>query len=304
MIVVTAPTAKSGRHVVEQLLDAGEPVRVVVRDSRRLSPTVRDRVEVVEGSHRDAAVVDKAFAGADAVFWLMPNDLRAPDVMTSYVEGSRPGVEAVAAHGVRHVVGVSALGRGTAVAGRAGNVTASLAMDDLFAAVTNYRALANPGFMDNTLRDIRTILSDGVISGPLAPDHKLPLVATRDIAGAAARLLLDRSWTGSAEVPLLGPEDLSGNDMAAVITEVLGIPVRYAQVGPASLEAAMLSFGASPGIARAMADMATAKIDGLDEGVARTTGNSTPTTFRQWCTEVLRPAVDAARSDRTTGTPS
>lgn len=120
-------------------------------------------------------------------------------------------------------------------------------------------------------------------------------MATRDIGGAAARLLLDRDWTGFAEVPVLGPEDLSGNDMAAVITDVLGIPVRYAQVEAASLEAAMLSFGASPGMARAMADMATAKIEGLDEGVVRTTGNSTPTTFRQWCTEVLRPAVDAVR---------
>ncbi|MEU5386913.1 NAD(P)H-binding protein [Kitasatospora cineracea] len=296
MIVVTAPTAKIGRHVVERLLDADQPVRVVVRDPRRLSPAVRDRVEIVQGSHRDAAVVDKAFAGADAVFWLMPGDLRAPDAMTSYVEGSRPGVEAVAAHGVRHVVGVSALGRGTAAADRAGHVTASLAMDDLFATVTNYRSLANPTFMDNTLRDIRTILDDGVLPGPLAPDRKLPLVATRDIGAAAARLLLDRSWTGFAEIPVLGPEDLSGNDTAAVITDVLGFPVRYVQVEVASMEAAMLSFGASPGMARAMADMALAKIDGLDEGVVRTAGNSTPTTFRQWCTEVLRPAVDAARS--------
>ncbi|MFE0465240.1 NAD(P)H-binding protein, partial [Kitasatospora sp. NPDC058965] len=292
MIVITAPTAKIGRVVVEQLLDADAPVRVIVRDPQRLSPTVRDRVEIVTGSHRDAAVVDKAFAGADAVFWLMPGDLRAPDAMTSYVEHSRPGAEAVAAHGVRHVVGVSALGRGTAVADRAGHVTASLAMDDLFAAVANYRALANPSFMDNTLRDIRTILGDGVISGPLAPDHRLPLVATRDIGSTAARLLLDRSWTGFAEVPVLGPADLSGHDMAAVVTEVLGFPVRYAQVEPAALEAAMLSFGASPGMARAMADMATAKADGLDEGVVRTVENSTPTTFHQWCVEVLRPAVD------------
>ena len=47
-------------------------------------------------------------------------------------------------------------------------------------------------------------------------------------------------------------------------------------------------------MAAAMADMATAKEHGLDEGVVRSPGNSTPTTFRQWCTEVLRPAVAAA----------
>ena len=32
------------------------------------------------------------------------------------------------------------------------------------------------------------------------------------------------------EVPVLGPEDLSGTEMAAVISEVLGRPVRYQQV--------------------------------------------------------------------------
>ncbi|MFJ9426459.1 NAD(P)H-binding protein [Streptomyces sp. NPDC101249] len=296
MIVVTAPTAKIGRRLVERLLHAGEPVRVVARDPGRLPAAVRARVEVVAGSHRDAAVVDRAFAGADAVFWLMPGDLRAPDVRTAYVEGSRPAVEAVAAHGVGHVVGVSALGRGTVAARRAGHVTASLAMDDLFATVTHYRSLANPTFMDNTLRDIPSILRDGVISGPLAADRRLPLVATRDIADAAARLLTDRDWSGFAEVPVLGPQDLSGDDMAAVITDVLGTPVRYEQVEAGALETVMLSFGASPGMARAMADMARAKADGLDEGVARTAANSTPTTFRQWCTEILRPAVEAARS--------
>jgi hypothetical protein len=34
-----------------------------------------------------------------------------------------------------------------------------------------------------------------------------------------------------------------------------------------------------------------AKEDGLDDGVPRTTGTASPTTFRQWCEEVLRPAV-------------
>jgi uncharacterized protein YbjT (DUF2867 family) len=295
MIVVTAPTAQIGHRVVEQLLDAGAPVRVVARDPARLSPTVRDHVEVVAGSHRDRAVVDEAFTGADAVFWLMPADLQAPSAEAAYVEPSRAAVEAVAAHGIGHVVGVSALGRGTPVAGRAGNVTGSLAMDDRFAAVTGYRALANPSFMDNTLRALPAILADGVFASPLAPGHRVPMVATRDIADAAVALLLDRSWEGFAEVPLLGPEDLSGDEMAAVIADVLGIPVRYEQTDAHALETAMLARGASPAMARAMVDMLVAKTEGLDEGVRRTPENTTPTTFHQWCTEVLKPAADAAR---------
>ena len=70
MIVVTTPTGHIGRQVLENLLDGGEPVRVIVRDPSRLPRSLRERVEVVQGSHGDADIVDRAFAGADAVFWL------------------------------------------------------------------------------------------------------------------------------------------------------------------------------------------------------------------------------------------
>jgi uncharacterized protein YbjT (DUF2867 family) len=48
--------------------------------------------------------------------------------------------------------------------------------------------------------------------------------------------------TGQEEVPVLGPEDLSGNDMAAILSEVLGTPVRHQQL---SLQASGTSSPAS-----------------------------------------------------------
>ena len=72
MIVVTTPTGNIGRHVVRHLLEAGEALRLIVRDRANLPQEVCDRVDVVEGSHGDADVVDRAFRGADAVFWLCP----------------------------------------------------------------------------------------------------------------------------------------------------------------------------------------------------------------------------------------
>jgi hypothetical protein len=49
--------------------------------------------------------------------------------------------------------------------------------------------------------------------------------------------------------------------------------------------------GMSEAMAQAMADMMEAKNQGLDNGEPRTPESSTPTTFRQWCEEVLKPAV-------------
>ena len=111
------------------------------------------------------------------------------------------------------------LGRGTPWAAQAGFVTGSLAMDDLIAASgVAYRALTNPYFMEDTLRQAESIKNQGLFFSPIAGDRKLPAVATRDIAAAASRLLLDASWSGAGEVPLLGPEDLSYNDMAKIIS--------------------------------------------------------------------------------------
>jgi uncharacterized protein YbjT (DUF2867 family) len=293
MIVITTPTGQIGRQVLGNLLDSGEQLRVITRDPSQLPAEVREDLDIVEGSHGDAAVADKAFAGADAVFWLTPADPRAPSVEAAFAGFTRPAAEAFTRHGVGRVVGVSMLGRGTPWAGRAGFVTASLAMDELIAASgVAYRALTNPYFMEDTVRQAESIKDQGVFSYPIDGDRKLPAVATRDIAAAASRLLLAR-WSGAGEVPLLGPEDLSYTDMAEIMSQVLGKDVRFQQITFEAYKDRFVRLGMSDAMAQGYTDMARAKNEGLDNGVQRTPENSTPTSFRQWCQEVLKPAVAA-----------
>lgn len=296
MIVITTPTGDIGSQVIAALLrnapSHGEKLRVIVRDPARLSGPVRDRVDVVAGSHRDAGVVDRAFPGADAVFWVVPPDPQAPSLEVAYSGFTRAAAQAFRAHGVGHVVGVSALGRGTPVAGRAGLVTASLAMDDLIAGTgVPYRALANPSFMDNLLRQVRSIRDEGVFTDTAAANRKAPAAATRDIAATAAGLLLDRSWTGAGSVPVLGPEDLSPQDMARIMSGLLGRLVRYERQSLGELAATLAGYGIGDAFVQGMVDMVRAKDEGLDDGVPRTPQTASPTTFRQWCAEVLKPAV-------------
>ncbi|MEV0260258.1 NAD(P)H-binding protein [Streptomyces sp. NPDC050617] len=297
MIVITAPTSTIGRVLVGDLLARGARLRLVARDPSRLAPEVRERaeVEVVTGSHGDPAVIDQACAGAEAVFWLAPDDGSAPSTEAAYVDFTRPACDAFARHGVKRVVGISALGRGTALADRAGLVTSSLAMGDLIAASgVAYRAVTCPSFMHNLLNHARAIKEKGMFFMMADPDLKSPTVATRDIAATAARLLLDDAWTGAGEVPCLGPEDLSPNEMARIISEVLGTDVGYQQIPGAALKDRLTGFGMTDAMAQGMVDMFDAKNQGLDLAQPRTAESTTPTTFRQWCEEVLKPAVAAA----------
>lgn len=295
MIVLTAPTGHIGGQLLRLLLETStrtDELRVIVRDPAKLPESVRSRVDVVAGSHGDPEVVDRAFSGADAVFWLVPPDPAASSLDAAFSGFTRAAAKAFTVHGVEHVVGVSVLGRGTSVADRAGYVTASLAMDDLIAGSgVAYRALANPSFMDNLLWQANSIREDGVFTGTVAADRRAATVATRDIAAAAARLLLERSWSGVGEVPLLGPEDLSPNEMAHILSEVLGRPVRYERQSLEQALAVQTARGVSDAMATAFVDMMRAKDDGLDDGVPRSAAAASPTTFRQWCAQVLVPAI-------------
>jgi len=295
MIVVTTPTGQIGRQVLENLLRGSEPVRVIARNPDALPSETIARVEVVPGSHGDPEVVDKAFEGADSVFWLCPPDAHSASAEAAYVDFTRPAAAALDRHKVARVVGISALGRGTPAAEHAGLVTASLAMDDLLASTSaSYCAVTNPSFMDNLLRQVEAIRAQGAFFLPVDGDLKQPAAATRDIAAAAAELLLDHSWSGDKERPIMGPDDLSFNDMAAIMTDVLDRPVRFQRIPDDAYRARLLSFGMSEAMAQATLDMWTAYGEGLDLAEPRTAASTTPTSFRQWCEDTLKPAIETA----------
>ena len=290
MIVITTPTGTIGQQVIEKLLDRGEAIRVIARDPSRLSARARERVEVVQGSHGDSDIVKQAFEGADSVFWVVPPDFQANNFETRYVDFVKPACEAFKSRGVKRVVAVSALGRGWPKP--AGLVSASVAMDDLITSTgVGFRALTMPSFMDNFLRQVEPIKNQGMFFSPISGDLKAPTCATRDIAAVAAKLLLDSSWSGSGNVPVLGPEDLSHNEMAQIISDVLGRPVRFQQIPFEVFKARLIESGASESMAKGMVEMMVAKSGGLDNMEPRTAESTTPTSFRQWCEEVLKPAV-------------
>jgi uncharacterized protein YbjT (DUF2867 family) len=87
--------------------------------------------------------------------------------------------------------------------------------------------------------------SQGMFFSPLSGDRQFPTCATRDIAAVAARLLLDDSWSGQDSVPVLGPEDLSFNDMAQIISQVLQRPVRFQQISGEAFKATLTGHGMS-----------------------------------------------------------
>jgi uncharacterized protein YbjT (DUF2867 family) len=146
--------------------------------------------------------------------------------------------------------------------------------------------------MENLLGQAGSIRDAGVFRLAMAQDRVLRTCATRDIAATAVRLLLDGSWTGQDDVPLVGPDDLTSDGMARVVSEVLDRPVRVQLTSSADYKAALLRLGVSEAWAQGFTDMVEALNDQDFYGAAQpSTPESAPTGFRQWCEDVLRPAV-------------
>jgi uncharacterized protein YbjT (DUF2867 family) len=288
MIVVTTPTGHIGSRLAELLLARGEAIRVIARDPSRLSAAVRDSVEVVTGSHADAAVLDAALAGADAFFLIVPPDGRADSVTGHYVEYGRQARAALDRAGVGHAVMISTMGSGNE---RAGHLSAARAAEaEVGASGAGLRALAPPFFMENLLGQAEAIRG-GVLALPSDAERILPVVATDDLAALAADLLTDRSWDGVSRVPISSSDSLTPTGVAATVGEALGREVAYHQIPTDDYKKRLQGFGMSDAWAGGIAEMAEAQNQGFYDSEVEAARGLAPTTLSAWTEKVLRPAV-------------
>jgi uncharacterized protein YbjT (DUF2867 family) len=289
VIVVTTPTGRIGSRLVRRLLDQDEEIRVIVRDASRLDDAVRERAGTIEGSHDDPAVLDKALPGAEALFWLVPPNPRAPSAEEHYLGFARTGAAAIARHDVGHVVGVSSAGHGWPAP--AGVLSAAFAMDaELRRSGAAYRALSMPFYMENLLGQLDAIRGQGTFSLTCAAGRPLPSIATRDIADIAAGLLTDLRWTGQENLPVFGPDSLTPDGMAEVISEELGRPVTYRRMSMDDFASLLRSQGTGDQAIKDLTEAFAAQDHGIYDA-DQATATPTSTDFRTWCREVLRPAA-------------
>ena len=187
------------------------------------------------------------------------------------------------------VVGVTSAGHG--YARPAGVLSAAFAMDERLAASgAAYRALSLPFYLENLLGQAEGIRERGVFSLAAPGDRPFATVATSDVAVEAAELLTARDWSGREDVPLFGPDRLTLEQLAAVMSEELGRAVAYRPMSIDELASAMRAGGATEQAVRDTTEMFAAQVDGIyDADWARAKTGTTD--VRSWCRTVLAPRV-------------
>jgi len=234
-ILVTGATGRVGRHVIDQLAARGATVRVLTRDPAKAAFPAP--VEVVQGDLLDIDALRAAFLGVTTLFLL---NAVTGDEFTQAILTLNVAREA----GVERVVYLSVF-----QADRAVNVPhfavksgAERMLEQMGFSATILRPTY---FIDNELMVKDLILQHGVYPMPIG-SKGLAMVDARDIAEVAAIELIRRDQAPgklpSETINLVGPDTLTGADVAAIWSDVLGRPIVYGGDDPSHFEQNMASF--------------------------------------------------------------
>jgi uncharacterized protein YbjT (DUF2867 family) len=218
MILVTGAAGKTGRAVIQSLVAKGETVRALAHRPAqvRLVEEIGAR-EVVVGDMRLQATMDQAAQGVRAVYHICPN------VSPDEVAIGRVAITAARSAGVEHFVYHSVLH--PQVEAMPHHWQKLRVEEQLFESGLFYTILQPAAYMQNVLAHWDQVMEQGVYPVPYAVETRLGMVDLEDVATAAAVVLTEPGHAG-AVYELSGAEVLSQVEVAVILSQQLGRPVR------------------------------------------------------------------------------
>lgn len=292
MYVITGATGNTGHIVAKRLLEQGKSVRVIGRSTERLAKLSALGAEPFIADLSDKSALNKAFAGAQAAYLMIPPDMASTDFRAYQDQLTDALAAAVERNEVRHVVALSSIGADKAE--KTGPIVGLHVLEEALKRVSGLNTLSLRAgyFMGNTLPQVSVIQHMGVVAGPIRPDLRIAMIETRDIGAYAAEALLRLDFKGFQVQELLGQRDLNYVEVASIIGNGIGKPdLKYNQIPYEAFAGALQQMGASQSIAKLFVEMA----EGLNTGHVRaleprSPRNTTPTSFEQFVAEEFVPA--------------
>ncbi|MGD0139072.1 MAG: NAD(P)H-binding protein [Tepidisphaeraceae bacterium] len=294
MYAIAGATGHTGKIVAKRLLEEGKQIRAIGRDRKRLGPLIDAGAEPFVGDLTDAAALSKAFAGAKAAYVMIPPDMASKNVRAFQDRITDCFASALAAAGVEFAVTLSSIGADKP--NKTGPVVGVHNLEKRLGAIDglNVLHLRAGYFMENTLAQANVIHAMDKTAGPIRPDLKLPMIATRDIAHAAAEALLHLGFTGQQTRELLGPRDLTMTEAARIIGQAIGKPdLSYVQLSDNEFRNATAQMGMSTNVADLILEMVAALNSGHMRALeSRSGSNATPTSFETFVAEEFVPVYE------------
>ncbi|AXE96098.1 uncharacterized protein YbjT (DUF2867 family) [Paraburkholderia terricola] len=225
MFAITGVTGQVGGAAARALLDAGHPVRAVLRDKNKAAQWTKRGAEVAIASFEDADALADAFSGTAGVFAMMaPNFAPQPGYPSAHAAAAVL-IEALTKARPQRIAALSSVG-GQRESGL-GLITQVHILEQALADLPIPTAILRPAwFMENSLWDIAPARETGVMPSFLQPlDRPYPMVATADIGRVIADTLA-QPWQGRRVIEIEGPQRYTQLEIAALLGGVLGRSVK------------------------------------------------------------------------------
>jgi uncharacterized protein YbjT (DUF2867 family) len=291
-IAISTPTGNIGRVLTGYLLDAGAEVVLLVRNADKVKGFAERGAKVQVGNLEDADFVARATKGVDVLFWLTPPNMATDDFRGHQNKLGDVAVRAIRQNKIPRVVNISSVGaqheRGTGAIAGLHDIEKKL--DGAGAHVTHLRPTF---FMENLFMMAETMAKDGAVYFPVRGSAKMEMIATRDIAKAAAERILDASWSGRSVIELLGPAAQTFEGAAKTLGKSLGKDVQYVTTTFEQTRDALVGMGIRPTTADIFCEMYKAFDSGMIVPEAPASAKRTATTLDAFAAQVFRPGVEA-----------
>jgi len=287
-VVVTTPTGNIGSRAVQLLIQAGVRPTLLVRNPERLPDTVRSASEVLTGELGDREFILRATEGVDALFWLVPTDYTSNDPLGAMLQMGENAAHAVRTNGISRTVFLSSTG-----AERRGNDPISTLgrIEDLLNATEASVLHLRPGYFYTNLFMSLDTLRQGVLPTMLPIDMPMPWNDPRDIGEIVAARLLNSAWTGQNVQAINGPQHLSFQEVATIVSRTTGIPIQAISVTGEMAGQAMQQAGMSKAASEVMVEMYRGLAEFSAANYIPTYLTTAPTPLEAWCYLNLRPAL-------------
>lgn len=268
MILITGATGNVGCEIVKQLHGSGHQIRVVSRNpSKVLWPA---DVEIIKGDLSVPEVAKAALNGVEKVFLvLLPGCDNIPQLAEQY--------------GIDHIVFLSASAIDVKPENAIGRAHLR-AEEQIRKSGVPWTFLRPGAFMSNVLQWSNSIRTERIVRAPFGDVGTNP-IDPRDIAAVAVNALLSSGHEGKVHT-LSGPEVLTAMEQTQILSDVLGVHIKFEDIPQAIAKENMKRFAPS--------EFVDAMFQIMREGTIPSTASSLKVgeligqparTFKTWATD-------------------
>jgi uncharacterized protein YbjT (DUF2867 family) len=221
--VITGSLGHISKPIVEALVKANHNVIVITSKEENAKAIEAIGAKAAVGSVEDAAFLIQTFAGADAVYLMIPPKMSVTNWLGYQQQVADNYVAAITANNIKNVVELSSIG--AHMRKDSGPIDGLAYLEEQLETLTDVNALfLRPSyFFYNLFGQANLVKNAGIFGSNYGNDEKLVLVDTNDIATVAANALLNLNFTGHT-VEYISSDERTVDEIAAVLGNAIGKP--------------------------------------------------------------------------------